>query len=185
MNIMNLPTKLLSAAATAALVLGLSATSFAASTPTPAVNASAVNLRANLDQLPGQHALMLEMRMQALHSGQPAQYNAWTTAMNHNTAALTKAISSIYGAKAAAEFEALWNKHMYFFNYVRDVKQQNQAQATLTRYKNQFSAFMANADPHLSEATLSTVLQDHINQISTAFEDYATGNDSASEAELT
>lgn len=182
---MKLSTKLLSAAAAGTLLFGLPATSFAASAPANQVTTPAVNLRTGLDQLLGEHAIILEMRMQALYSGNTAQYQAWTTAMNQNTTALTAAIRGVYGPKAAAQFESLWNKHMYFFNYVDDVKAEDSAQATLTRYKDEFSAFMAGANPNLSEATLSSVLQDHINQITAAFNDYAAGRDAGAEAQLT
>jgi hypothetical protein len=134
------------------------------------------NLRIALDQLLGEHAMILELRMQALFDGHTKLYDAFTQVMNQNTASLTAAITSIYGQAAGREFEDLWDKHMYFFNYVADVKAADQAQATLTRYKNQFSAFMAKANPHLSERVLSTVLQDHINQITAAFNAYASGN---------
>ncbi len=177
-------TKVLSAAALSISVLGISAPSFAATTPQSAVTTPGVNLRVGLDQLLGEHAFLLEGRMQALYDGNTAQYNALTTAMNQNTAALTQAITGIYGSAAGQKFESLWNQHMYFFNYVNAVKGENSAQATLTQYKNQFSVFMNKVDPSLSTATLSTVLQDHINQITTAFNDYASGNYSAAESQL-
>lgn len=142
------------------------------------------NLRVGLDQLLGEHALILELRMQALYNDNTNLYNAYTAVMNQNTTALTAAISSVYGSSAGQQFESLWNEHMYFFTYVDDVLAANMAQATLTSYKNQFSEFMASANPHLSESTLSTVLQDHINQITTAFNDYVAGNDASSDQEL-
>ncbi len=182
---MKLSTKLMSAAAAGAMIFGVSATSFAATTPQAAVTTPGVNLRIGLDQLLGEHALLLELRMQALYAGNTSQYNALTTAMNQNTTALTQAIQGVYGSAAATKFESLWNQHMYFFNYVNAVKGENSAQSTLTNYKNQFSAFMAKANPNFSDSTLSTVLQDHINQITTAFNDYATGNDAQAESELT
>lgn len=180
-------TKLLSALALSVVSVGASASlTFAATTPAgvAAVTTPGVQLRVALNQLLGEHAVILETRMQALYSGNTAQYNELTTEMNQNTAALTKAITGIYGSAAGQKFESLWNEHMYFFDYVNDVKGEQTAQTTLTNYKNQFATFMNQTDPDLSASTLSTVLQDHINQITTSFNDYAAGNDSSSVSEL-
>jgi len=133
--------------------------------------------------------MVLELRMQAQYQGNLKSTDALMTVMNQNTAELTQAIGSVYGAQAAQKFESLWNDHRYFFTYVSNVKQDKMAaaaqdQATLTHYKDVFSAFMASANPHFSEATLSTVLQDHINQITASFTDYIHGQDAAMESEL-
>lgn len=122
--------------------------------------------------------------MDAVYVGNQPLANALDQAMMQNTAALTAAVTHLYGVKAGQTFEQLWNQHRYFFNYVAAVKGENQAQNLLTFYKNQYSQFLAGANPHLSESTLSSVLQDHINQITQAFNDYTTGNDNGAAAEL-
>ncbi|POB09621.1 hypothetical protein [Sulfobacillus sp. hq2] len=178
-------TKILSTTALSVATIGASASMAFAASPSSSMTATpGVSLRLTLDQLLGEHALVLEERMQALYSGNTAQYNALTSIMNQDTQQLTQAVSSIYGSAAGTKFASLWNQHMYFFNYVNAVKGENAAQAALTQYKNQFSQFLAGANPNLSESTLSTVLQEHINQITTALNDYAQGQDSAATQEL-
>jgi len=161
------------------------ATTFAASSPAGVQAVTpAVTLRANLDELLSEHALLLAMRMDALYEGNTALSQALDQAMMQNTAALTAAVSNLYGTQTGKAFEQLWNQHRYFFRYVEAIRGENQAQSRLTFYKNQFSQFLAGANPHLSESTLSTVLQDHINQITQAFNDYAGGNNAGATAEL-
>lgn len=163
---MKLTTKLLSAAVLSSAILAAPmAVSFAAApAATSPVTTPGVSLLVALDRLLGEHAFLLESRMKALYNGNTKQYQASTAPMAQNTTTLTGAITGIYGPKAGAKFESLWNQHMYFFNYVDAVKAENSAQATLTRDKNVFAKFMSSADPKLSDQTLSTVLQDHINQ---------------------
>jgi hypothetical protein len=155
------------------------------STMTPAVN-----LQVMLDNLLGEHAIVLEEAMQAEYDGNTPVYNALMKVMANDTAQLAAAVSSVYGAQAGVDFTNLWDKHSCFFTYSQDMKDGNTAgaqavQAALTQYKNEFAVFFAKANPHFSESTLSTVLQEHINQITTSFNDYAAGNYSASENELT
>jgi len=177
-------TKLAASAAFSGALLALPmAVSFAATTPQNPVSTPSVSLRVALDQLLGEHAILLEARMKSLYNGSTAQYQAETAAMTQNTKALTQAVSGIYGNAAGKQFEYLWNQHMYFFNYVDAVKTEVNAQKTLTRDKNIFSAFMSSADPKLSDAVLSSVLQDHINQITTAFDEYQAGHYQASAQE--
>lgn len=177
--------KIVSAVAMSAMAISIPATSMAQVTPQASVTTPGVNLRTGLDQLLGEHALLLEQRMQALYSGNTAQYNALSASMSQNTIALTNSIAGVYGKAAAKKFESLWNQHMYFFNYVNAVKGENSAQTSLTKYKNQFSVFMAKANPNFSESTLSSVLQEHINQITSAFNSYASGNYTSADASLT
>jgi len=183
---MKISTKLVSAAVLSSVLLAAPiSVSFAASpssTSSP-VSTPGVNLRISLDQLLGEHAILLESRMKALYNGSTNQYDAFTSAMNQNTTELTQAITGIYGKAAGRKFEYLWNQHMYFFTYVGAVKAEGRAQKTLTKDKNTFSAFMSGADPMLSDHVLSSVLQDHINQITTAFDEYQAGGYQASAAE--
>ncbi|SMC06036.1 hypothetical protein SAMN00768000_2599 [Sulfobacillus thermosulfidooxidans DSM 9293] len=179
--------KLLAATLAGSVLAGLPLTlTFAQSAPSTSSPTStpAANLRAGLDQLLGEHAMTLELRMQALAQGNKAQYQALTTTMNQDTTALTNAVSSIYGQKGGQEFESLWNQHKYFFSYAKAYVGEQQSQALLTHYKNEFAQFMATANPNLRESTLSTVLQDHINQITTAFNDAQTGHPNQSWAQL-
>jgi hypothetical protein len=109
--------------------------------------------------------------------------------MAQNTQELTSAVAGIYGPAAGQEFLKLWNEHMYFFTYEEDTLAGNAsgaqaAQSQLTYYKNEFSKFLAGANPHFSEGTLSTVLQDHINQITTSWQDYNQKNYTGSYSEL-
>ncbi|WP_053959289.1 hypothetical protein [Sulfobacillus thermosulfidooxidans] len=184
---MKRPIKLLAATLAGTVLAGLPLTlTFAQSAPSASspTSTSAANLRAGLDQLLGEHAVILELRMQALAQGNTAQYQALSNIMNQDTTALTNAVASIYGQKGGQEFESLWNQHKYFFTYAKAYVGEQQSQALLTHYKNEFAQFMAKANPHLSESTLSTVLQDHINQITTSFNDAETNHPNQSWSQL-
>ncbi len=179
---MNKSVKVVSAAIFGTLIAAVPVTlTFAQSAPTATAS---VNLRTGLNQLLGEHAMILEMRMQALASGNTAQYQALTQVMNTDTQELTSAVAGIYGQPAGQAFEKLWNEHMYFFTYVNDYDAAKSAQQSLSLYKNKFATFMSTANPKLSESTLSTVLQDHINQITTAYNEFEGGHYNESWAEL-
>lgn len=151
-------------------------TQFPAKFGNTATGTPAGNLRATLDQLLGEHAILLELAMQALYSGNTAAYDGYMAQMDQNTQALTSAVAGIYGQAAGQQFEALWNHHQEFFTYAADAAVAAHNQATLTAYKNQFAQVLAQLNPHFSAGTLSAMLQDHINQMTAAFNDFAAGN---------
>ena len=176
--------KLLGAGIAAAGALALPASSFAASNPAAgATSTPAVNLRANLSELLGAHAVLAQLAMEAGYSGS-ADYNQLTAALNQNTQQLTQAVASIYGNAAGAAFKKLWSGHIAdFVNYVvatknHDPAGQKAALKALGQYRSQFSTFMAKANPNISAAALSASLQVHVNQLINTFKAYVAGNNS-------
>ncbi len=171
---------LLTGAGLAALAIGPSLPVLAASSPAQATTTPAANLRIELDQLLGAHAVLAQLAMEAGYKG-ASDYSGYVSQLNQNTAALSQAIAGIYGAAAGAEFQKMWQGHITdFVNYVIATKEHNAAgqQAAihaLEQYKTQFANFLAGADPHINATTLADSLQVHITQILATFNAYVKG----------
>ncbi|WP_234969838.1 hypothetical protein [Alicyclobacillus vulcanalis] len=145
--------------------------------PTPATSNAAINLRVSLDNLLGQHAVLAIEAMEAGYDNAP-DYSAWVNVLNQNTDALSNAIASVYGASAGAQFKSLWQSHIQdFVNYVvatvkDDPNGQQAALNALQAYEKSFAQFLASANPYLNEATVQAGLQEHVQELLTAFTDY-------------
>jgi hypothetical protein len=110
----------------------------ASSKPAP----TAADLRVMLDRLFGQHAVLA---MNATNAGVKGAKSlpATAKALDANSVAISKAIGSVYGAKAARTFlngRFMWRDHIKFFvAYTgalakKDTAGQNKAVANLKRY---------------------------------------------------
>jgi hypothetical protein len=155
----------------AATALGVVAVALAAgsstATPTPAAQpaaahahaahtttaASASDLRALLGRLFGEHAALAMNATNQGVTGSPS-FKATAAALDRNSVALSKAIGSVYGAKAAKTFldgKFMWRDHIRFFvDYTvalakKDRAAQNRAVANLQRYTVVFGDFLAGA----------------------------------------
>jgi hypothetical protein len=142
-----------------------------------------------LDQLLQAHAALAILTMEAAYHQSP-MFSAWNRELNLNTEGLANAVASIYGQKAGVAFKAMWAGHIVdFLNYARaarahDAAAQQVAKSDLARYGQQFSAFMASADPHISASALSASLAVHVQQILAAFDDYVDGQYAKSASEF-
>jgi hypothetical protein len=94
-------------------------------------------------------------------------------ALDQNTQGLGKAIDSVYGASAQAEFLKLWRAHIgYFVNYTLGVAGKDQAKVAtakkdLAGYIAQFSTFIAGATK-LPTSAVAADLQGHVSTLETA-----------------
>lgn len=171
-------TRLIGAAVLAAGTLTVPMTAFAAANPAAAATTTpAANLRVELSQLLGAHAILAQLAMQAGYSG-AKDYPDLASALSQNTAELSQAIASVYGPAAGQAFKKLWAAHIQdFVNYVVATKEgsragQQKALAALTQYRVQFSQFMHKADPFINTGALSQSLQIHVNQLIATFKAY-------------
>lgn len=182
--------RLLSGSMMVAALVATPASAFAATTPAAgATTTPAANLRVELSELLGAHAILAQLAMQAGYSGN-SDYVALTSALNQNTQQLGAAVASVYGQAAGQAFDKMWSGHIQdFVNYVVATKDHNAAGkaaalTALNQYRQQFSAFMAKADPYINANTLSQSLQVHVKQLIATFNAYVAGNYSQSAADF-
>src|SRR5579884_741624 len=144
--------------------------------------ASAVNLRVTLDNLLGQHAILAMRATQAGYAGAP-DFAAAARALDRNSVALSRAIASVYGAKAGNEFlngKDMWRDHIRdFVAYTVALRQhdkagQARAVAGLHAYVARFGAFLAKATG-LPVASVQNDLVTHVQQLATQIQQYAAG----------
>jgi hypothetical protein len=137
----------------------------------------AADLRVALDRLLGEHAMLAVLAMQKGIDGK-ADFEAAAGALGENTADLTAAIESVYGKEAGKAFNGLWSGHIGFFvDYVKataanDQTAREEALDKLDNYRNDFSQFLAGANPNLEASALADGLQMHVNQLVGAFDSY-------------
>ncbi len=130
----------------------------------------AVDLRITLDRLIGEHT-MLAVTVTRASLGGDADAQAAQAALASNTADLSSAVADIYGQDAGRAFDRLWKAHTdAYVRYVRgtvdDAPRARQAALDdLVAYRDDFSAFLANANPQLSAADLRSMLAHHTEQL--------------------
>jgi|GEM_PF-236888 len=145
---------------------------------TPMTSNAAVDFRIAFDRLLSEHASLAIIAMQKGIDGAP-DFEASAAALNENTLDLTAAIRSVYGQEAGDAFNKMWNQHIGFFvDYVvatskKDEEGKKKALANLDNYREEFSQFLAGANPNISAAGLADSLQMHVTQLVTAFDNYA------------
>ncbi len=138
-------------------------------------NTAAAQLYAGLDQLLREHVDLTANVVQVAvtkgaTSGAAKQALA---ALDQNTQGLGKAIGSVYGAAAQAQFLKLWRAHIgYFVNYTLGVAAHNPAKIStaskdLAGYTAQFSKFVASATK-LPAAAVAADLKGHVSTLETA-----------------
>ncbi|WP_059103234.1 hypothetical protein [Shouchella shacheensis] len=146
------------------------------------VSTPATDLRASLDQLFSEHALLATYTMQKGADG-AEDFEAIAASLDANTADLTEAITSVYGEEGGAEFERMWSEHIgYFVDYVEatgegDEAGREEALANLDNYRAEFSTFLETASgERLDASMLAEGLQEHVQQLITAFDSYVEGD---------
>ena len=114
---------------------------------------TAADLRVTLDNLFGEHAVLAMNATNAGITGSKS-FPAAAKTLDNNSVALSKAIASVYGAKAGQTFlngKYMWRDHIKFFvNYTvakskKDMAGQNKAVNDLKQYTVVFGNFLAGA----------------------------------------
>jgi hypothetical protein len=152
----------------------------------------ALDLRIDLDRILGEHTFLAGIAMRA-RLAEGADLNAAVAALNANSAEFATKIGAIYGTQAQLDFDALWRSHTrYYLDYVGavaddDPAAQEAAINGLRDYRNDFSRFLADANPFLSASALQEMLAVHVDHLidqvtAYASEDYQTAYDRLREA---
>ena len=108
---------------------------------------SPVELRAQLEQLLGQHAILTVRLTRARLRGDEDLAQTADEALSKNAADLAAPIGAVYGVEAAETFEQAWFNHVtYVFNYARGVADNDaavkaEARSQLDGYTTDLSEF--------------------------------------------
>jgi hypothetical protein len=109
-------------------------------------------LRAQLEQLLGQHAILTVRLTRARLRGDEDLAQTADEALSKNAADLAAPIGAVYGAEAAETFEQAWFNHItYVFNYARGVADDDAAVKSEAR--NQLDDYVTDLSEFLAEAT--------------------------------
>ena len=142
----------------------------------------AADLRVTLDRLLGEHAVLAMNATNLGYSGSKS-FPAAAKALDRNSVALSKAIGSIYGAKAANVFlngKFQWRAHINFFvDYTvalakKDKAGQATAVANLQRYTKTHGAFLAKATG-LPTLAVQNDLLGHVLELKNQLDAFAKG----------
>jgi hypothetical protein len=143
-----------------------------------AVDAS--GLRAELEELLGQHVILTVRLTRARLRGDGDLAQSANEALGKNAADLGELIESVYGAEAAEEFEQLWFGHVtYLFNYSRGVADgdeaaKSQARRQLDEYTTDLSQFLEAATNEAAPASVvGPELRMHVDQLLQQVDAYA------------
>jgi hypothetical protein len=124
-------------------------------------------LRSELSRLLGEHVVLVVSAMRAGLTNGP-DFTANAQAVNDNTHDLTAAVDSLFGTRAAAQFQSLWSDHIdEVFSYTtglvtRDAKRRAAAVTKLGTFEARFAAFLNGATSgRLPAATLAKGLLEH------------------------
>ena len=151
-------------------------------TMTKAAPMTAADLRVALDNLFGEHAVLAMNATNAGVTGSKS-FPAAAKALDNNSVALSKAIASVYGAKAGQTFlngKFMWRDHIKFFvNYTvatakKDKAGQTKAVNDLKQYTVVFGDFLAGATG-LPKLAVRNDLLGHVLELKGQLDAYAAG----------
>lgn len=104
------------------------------------------------------------------------QFKAAAGTLDKNSVALSQAIQGVYGRQAGAAFLKLWRAHIGFFvdytkgRATRDTALVAKANKELDGYRTQFGAFLAKANPNLTQAAVANDLKGHVATLEAAID---------------
>jgi hypothetical protein len=136
----------------------------------------AADLRSRLTSLLESHVYLTGIAvttgvLAGLHS---AAFKAAASTLDRNSVALSQTIESVYGPSAGRQFLALWRAHIGFFiDYTKaqaagNTVRAQMALAKLDGYRRDFGAFIARANPNLSQEAIAGELEPHIATLAAA-----------------
>jgi hypothetical protein len=118
----------------------------------PAEHPSPVELRTQLEELLGQHAILTVRLTRARLRGDEDLAQSAEGALSTNAGDLAAPIGAVYGAEAAETFEQAWFNHItYLFTYARGVADDDAAVKSEAR--NQLDDYVTELSEYLAEAT--------------------------------
>jgi cytochrome c556 len=110
------------------------------------------------------------------HGLDSAQFKAAAGTLDNNTVALSKMIGSVYGDSAEQAFLKVWRQHIGFFvdytkaRATKDAAGVKKANADLDGYRAQFGAFLAKANPNLTQTAVANDLKGHVATLEAAID---------------
>lgn len=150
----------------------------------------AADLRANLVTLGLQHQTLTNAAVDAALDGSKTA-DASAAALYANGNDIGAAVGSVYGKDAETTFDAVWKVHLdQFVKYAvadstGDTAGKQAALDTIsTKYTKPLAAYLAKANPNLPEATLESVLSDHVQMTATMIDDHVQGKYADEQSEL-
>ena len=155
----------------------------------PGTDSASAELRAGLTALLQEHVYLAGITtgtaLNPAAGPKSPSYKAAADTLDKNSVALSKAIESVYGAPAGAQFLALWRKHIGFFvDYTlgaagKDDAMKKKALADLDAYRADFGAFLAAANPNLPKQAVADELKPHVVSLTAAIDAQAAGDPNA------
>jgi hypothetical protein len=141
-------------------------------------NSAAAGLRATLTAGLQDHVYLAGIAVeQAVNHGlDSAQFKAAAGTLDKNSVALSQAIEGIYGGDAGAQFLKIWRRHIGFFvdytkgRATKDAALVRKANRDLDGYRASFGAFLAKANPNLTEEAVSNDLEGHVATLEAAID---------------
>ena len=142
-----------------------------------------IELRAQLEQLLGQHAILTVRLTRARLRGDEDLAQTADEALSKNAADIAAPIGAVYGAEAAETFEQAWFNHVtYVFNYARgvaddDAAVKSEARRQLDGYTTELSEYLAEATHQAMPAdVVADELHMHVDQLLEQVDAYAAEN---------
>jgi len=150
------------------------------------VDSGAATLRAALTSLLQEHVYLAGVAVSTgVGSGLDSpQFEAAAGALGENTTALADAIESVY-AGAGDAFSELWAKHIGFFvdytagKAAKDTAKADKAISDLDAYRADFGAFLASANPNLTQDAVAEALVPHAATLFAAIDAVVAGDGKA------
>jgi hypothetical protein len=136
----------------------------------PNFNTPAADLRVALDMTLAEHAFLLGEAMRAGLT-MSDDFDAVGAALEANTVDLVGMVAGVYGEEAGRAFGDLWRSHVaYLIDYTRalaegDEEAQQIAEEQLHNYVQDFSAFLAGANPNLPQEAVDELVSEHVQQL--------------------
>ncbi|MFN2521302.1 MAG: hypothetical protein ABR525_09675 [Candidatus Limnocylindria bacterium] len=181
MHIMKL-TPFFTAVATVAIVITGARPGLAAPQPLD-LHTPAAELRVSLGRLLAEHTFLVMEQMRAGVAPAP-DIKETAIAVEANTTELQSMIGQVYGAPAGQAFGDLWRAHIGYIvdyglaNQKGDEAGKQRSLASLAKYRDDLSGFLAKANPNISAAAEAEVLEQHIQHfILYSTKDYAKAYD--------
>lgn len=160
------------------------------SSAVPTTASKAADLRSSLVTLGIEHMTLTNAAVDAALDGSK-NADAAGAALYANGNDIGAAVGSVYGAEAETTFNSVWKLHLdEFVKYAVASSKADEAgkQAALeainTGYTMPLSAYLAKANPNLPEATLVSVLGDHVKMTAAMIDHHVAGNYADEQAQL-
>ena len=153
---------------------------------TGSTEAGASELRAGLTALLQEHVYLAGIAVsQGVGEGLDSkQFTAAAASLDENTKGLSEAIGSVYGDEAGQQFQSLWRDHIgMFVAYTKakatgDEAGVKKARKDLDGYRAEFGAFLASANPELTEEAVADELKPHVASLFKAIDSVVAGKPS-------